>query len=60
MEDIVSARPDGGWLPADKGKSTEASFLKFADKAGIKDAFYSMDLPLPIPTFPEKPLKRAG
>jgi len=49
----------GWWLPADKGKSAEVSFLKFAERAGIKDAFISWT-PVTHPDFPGKTVEAGG
>lgn len=43
----------GWWLSADKGKSIEASFLKFAEKAGLTDTF----IPWTVVTHPDFPGK---
>jgi hypothetical protein len=49
----------GWWLSADKGKSIEASFLKFAEKAGLKDAFIPWT-PVTHPDFPGKTVEAGG
>jgi len=49
----------GWWLTADKGKSAEVSFLNFADKAGIKDAFIPWT-PVTHPDFPGKAVEVGG
>ncbi len=49
----------GWWLSADKGKSIEASFLKFAEKAGLKDAFIPWTT-VTHPDFPGKTVEAGG
>lgn len=49
----------GWWLSAEKEKSTEASYLNFADKAGIKDAFIPWT-PVTHPDFPGKAVEAGG
>jgi hypothetical protein len=49
----------GWWLTADKGKSAEVTFLNFADKAGIKDAFIPWT-PVTHPDFPGKAVEVGG
>ena len=49
----------GWWLSADKGKRIEASFLKFAEKAGLKDAFIPWTS-VTHPDFPGKTVEAGG
>jgi len=49
----------GWWLSADKGKSIEVSFLKFAERAGLKDAFIPWT-PVTHPDFPGKTVEAGG
>jgi hypothetical protein len=49
----------GWWLTVEKGKSTEAAFLKFADKINLKDAFIPWT-PVIHPDFPGKSVEVGG
>jgi hypothetical protein len=49
----------GWWLTVDKGKSTEAAFLKFADKMNLKDVFVPWKS-IVHPDFPGKTVEVGG
>lgn len=49
----------GWWLAVDKGKSTEAAFLKFADKINLKDIFVPWTS-IVHPDFPGKIVEVGG
>lgn len=49
----------GWWLAVDKGKSTEAAFLKFADKINLKDVFVPWTS-IVHPDFPGKIVEVGG
>jgi hypothetical protein len=49
----------GWWLNVEKGKSTEAAFLKFADKINLKNVFIPWT-PINHPDFPGKTVEVGG
>jgi hypothetical protein len=49
----------GWWLPVEKGRSVEAAFLKFADKAGLNDIFVPWT-EIDHPDFPGKKTEVGG